>query len=376
MAWPVFRTSPWQKACRKHKIPVPGRGYWRRRELGYKPKQTVLSSLLNGEDPKITFQATRGSREAASVPSAEEAFEQQPQNRIRVPPEITNRHKFVRRTLANLRRQTRGPRPLAMTRGIDCLEVSVAQASFDRVERLLQALVDAWSARGHAMTEGEAGKTLLTVKVNEEPIALAITERTKRVVHPPSEKEEIRMELNPGWEPQLYDIVPTGVLAVRIVNSPDPSQRATVRDRGGAPLEERLNEVLARMAEAARLIRERREERDRQRKKWEEEDRRRAEARQRAEVEGARLRRLEELVKLWQQQEALRGFIEVVRKRMQEARPELIPAAQAWIEWAEAYLDEHHPADALFFEQLIQPGTNAFWHYHRPAGGSNWFSGG
>jgi hypothetical protein len=48
---------------------------------------------------------------------------------------------------------------------------------------------------------------------------------------------------------------------------------------------------------------------------------------------------------------------------MEEARPELIPAAQAWVKWAEEYLEERHPADPLFFEPLIQPGSSEFYHY-------------
>jgi hypothetical protein len=204
------------------------------------------------------------------------------------------------------------------------------------------------------------------VKVDGEPVELVKSERTKRIDHVPTEKEEIRMELNPGWEPHLYDVVPTGVLAIRVANSPAQPQHATVRDRSDAPLEGRLNEVLARMAEAARLIRERREEQERQRKKWQEEARREAESRQRAQLEGARLRRMEELVELWQRQERLRGFLDTIRKRMEVARPELVPKARAWVDWAEGYLENNHPADALFFEVLIKPETSAFYHYSTP----------
>ncbi len=355
------------KACRKHKIPMPGRGTWRRKECGYRVKQVPLPMVPDGKDPIITFRA--GSQAVASQSSVEEAFEQRPENRVTVPQEILKRHKFVRRTLANLRQQARGPRPLVDTRGVDRFRVSIARTGLDRVGRLLQALVDACTARGYELVEGEAGRSLLTVKVNGEPIELAITERTKRAVHVPTEKEEIQMELNPGWEPHLYDIVPTGTLAIRVVNSPIQSQRATVRDRSGEPLEGRLNELLARMSEAAQFIRERREDQERQRQKWEEEARRREEARQQAQLERARLRRMTELVELWQEQERLRGFLDVVRKRMKVARPELSPAAQAWVKWAENYLKERHPADALFLDPLIQPGSSEFYHYSTTSAG-------
>jgi hypothetical protein len=44
----------------------------------------------------------------------------------------------------------------------------------------------------------------------------------------------------------------------------------------------------------------------------------------------------------------------------------LIQAAQAWVKWAEEYLEEYHPADALFFEPLIQPGSSEFYRYSTP----------
>jgi hypothetical protein len=354
------------KACRRQGIPLPGRGHWRRKELGYKVRQPGLPALSNGADPVISFRASQHRVGAIEEPSPEEVLEREPQNRIALAQPDRRLNKFVRLTVAHLRKQSRTAGPLVETRGVDRFRVSVALPSLDRVARLLQTLVEAWSARGHVITEGEAGKSLLSIKVNDEPIEVSITERTKRVVHPPSPKEEIRMELNPGWEPPLYDTVPTGVLAIRVINSPGQPQHATVRDRAGASLEDRLNEVLARMAEAARLIREDREARERQRRKWEEEEKRRAEARQRAELEQARLRRVHELVEVWQMQNALRGFLDVVRKRMEVVRPEFIPVAQAWIDWVEEYLDSNQPADPLFLEPLIQPGTSDFWHYSTP----------
>ncbi len=163
------------KACRKHNIPVPGRGDWRRKELGYKVKQPALPTLPNGKNPMIRFRpARRVEEKATGARSPEEAFEQQPENRVTVPLDVIKRHKFVRRTIANLRQQARGPLPMVDTRGPDRFQVSVARGSLDRVERLLQALVDAWTARGWELVEGELGKSLLTVKVNGETVELAI----------------------------------------------------------------------------------------------------------------------------------------------------------------------------------------------------------
>jgi acetolactate synthase regulatory subunit len=63
-----------------------------------------------------------------------------------------------------------------------------------------------------------------------------------------------------------------------------------------------------------------------------------------------RFRRVERLARLWQRRETLLGFVAAVKEWMKVARPELVPAAQSWVDRIEAYLDNHRPVDVLFFE--------------------------
>ncbi len=110
------------------------------------------------------------------------------------------------------------------------------------------------------------------------------------------------------------------VLALRITNSPAHSQRAMVRDRAKDPVEQRLNTFLARLAETAKLLKVRREEAELQRQKWAAEEKAREEARQKAEVENARFRRIEHLARLWQRREGLLAFVAAVKERMKVGR--------------------------------------------------------
>jgi len=350
------------KACRKNGIPMPGRGYWRRKACGYNDPQVPLPKLVKGGDPWITFTASPRPAVPAAKVGPENELTDSVDEAIVVPAELGRRHRVVRATLASLRHQRRSPRTLLTTRYEDRFTASVSLESLDRVERILQALMTGFEARGYANTPGEPGHPL-TIEVDTEPIQLAISERTKRVVHVPTEKEEVRQELNPGWEPPLYDVVATGSLAIRVINCPGPSQTSTIRDRAGHPLEERLGELFHLMKDAARRLKESREAEERRRKEWEEENRRREKERQQAELERARFRRMDKLVSHWQRKEALRRFLDVVRERMKVARPELVPSAQAWVAWAEAHLEDNHPEDALFLEPLLEHGSSAFWEY-------------
>ena len=135
------------------------------------------------------------------------------------------------------------------------------------------------------------------------------------------------------------------------------------KDRAKEPLEQRLNGFLARLAESARVLKEQREAEEERRKKREADEKARAEARQKAEVEGARFRRVERLARLWQRREEMLAFVAAVKERMKVARPELVPAAQAWVDWAEKYLEDHRPTDRLFFEPLLDRGKEGFYRW-------------
>ena len=71
-----------------------------------------------------------------------------------------------------------------------------------------------------------------------------------------------------------------------------------MRDRANEPLEQQLNEYLARLGEAARVLKVQREVEEERKRKWAAEEKAREEARQKAELEGARFRRVEHLAGL------------------------------------------------------------------------------
>ena len=143
------------KACRKHQIPVPERGYWRRKDWGYKVKQPLLSALPNGSDPWITFHATTRSTDTTSpkVLSPEDEFEQRPENRIAVPDTLDHLARPVRHTGAVLRQQQPDDHGLLETRAKDCFRVQVAPASLDRAMRMLHALVGALATQDRPLAD-------------------------------------------------------------------------------------------------------------------------------------------------------------------------------------------------------------------------------
>jgi hypothetical protein len=93
------------KACRRHQVPVPPRGYWRRKETGHKVRQTPLPKL---SDPKadtavVTFWPSPAAPSQPSPKPPEDlhpliAFERAPENTIVVPEAVHKYHSLIRDT--------------------------------------------------------------------------------------------------------------------------------------------------------------------------------------------------------------------------------------------------------------------------------------
>lgn len=343
--------------------PTPGRGSWTRRQFGHQVKQPPLPLLPNGRDPIISFHVQP--RETATPPpeqaSPEVAAELEPENRIIVPETVERLHRSVRRTQAVLAKAKPDYTGRVSKGAKDCFNITVSPPQLDRVCRILHALVTAIEQRGHRIVEGDDQRSGLRIQVQDELLTLAITERFKRHTLAPGEGESPPEERDQGWAVpgDRTEWRPNGQLTVTLPNS--ASRLARWGDRKDLPLERRLNEVIAALVEGAAAKKHAREVAARRQLEQQEESRRREEARKKAEIDRARFRRLERLARLWRRRETIDAFLAAVKERMREARPELVPTAQAWIDWAELYLDEHRPVDVLFFQKLLEPDSHGFY---------------
>jgi hypothetical protein len=101
------------KICRRMGIPLPPRGYWRRRELAFGVGQQPLPEAGPGTPLAVEFRL-RDPADELSTPSPEVenrlASERRPENRIEVPARLGKAHALVRATAAALRVRRAGPR--------------------------------------------------------------------------------------------------------------------------------------------------------------------------------------------------------------------------------------------------------------------------
>lgn len=175
------------KTCRRMRIPLPGRGYWAKKQFGKPVRRTPL--------PKVAADAPAGVREvviwspaapnevteAASGPVADqERFEALEENCIRVPDVLTDPHPLVARTVSALRRAKPNAQGyLVPTTPV--LNVDVTLDGADRAMCILDALLKALETRGYstsirpAQQEGATSATI--VRIGAEDVAIRLSER-------------------------------------------------------------------------------------------------------------------------------------------------------------------------------------------------------
>src|ERR1700752_657075 len=79
------------KACRRHNIPVPPRGYWARRAVGQKIRHPPLPPSKNGIEAIALLGSPRPDQPSGNDPREVHpliAFEMQPENKITVPDDL------------------------------------------------------------------------------------------------------------------------------------------------------------------------------------------------------------------------------------------------------------------------------------------------
>jgi hypothetical protein len=336
------------KVCRKLNVPLPGRGYWARAEVGKQDPKPPLPPLKEGEKAEIV--ASRSVSPLVQVGIREEtkrltAAERDADNRIEVAASLERPHPIVRDALKLLREaKWRDP----ITHAEQCLDVDVTLTCLDRALRIMDALIKALVARGFAVEvtplgpKDQWGNTYFersvatpsrtVVRIGEERVQFGI-EEAHDSVEVPRKKSTFDSLFPRGPEREAR---PNGKLMIKIRNPPmSSSVRQTWRDGKTQRVEECLNDVvrgLILMAEAIRAERLEREERDR---RWEEERRRAAEEAKRLADEKAKVDELDGYLSRWRRVREIYAFVEdVIRAR---GPIPLGSKLDKWIDWVRAY---------------------------------------
>lgn len=321
------------KACRKAKIPLPGRGYWAKPASERVKPDTA--KLLDAKKERIHFAIQAIDEFAALIDRKREELAGM-QLEVSVPDNLESPHRLVAQTL-KLRKGSTAYDGRLRFGPENSLHVSISPDTFDRAMRILDALIKASESSGCRWSIN--GKKETVVKCNGESMSVVLKERlTKRLKPKPPEPVRPRRA---RWEPRVpsynfpeYEWVSTNELTFCIDEYVDSAVRRNWADSRTIKLEQKLPDIVrgfAILAEAIKVRRHRLEERDRQ---WQREKEEKERKRRKAEGERILRARLVGAMEQWEQSERLQRFCEAAQRAIEEQGRSDDPATQQWLSWA------------------------------------------
>lgn len=351
-----------KKICDKHRIPVPGRGYWAKRAAGKKVERAHLRAVT---DPAINRILIHGSPLEDLPPAVKEAKvaarqrETQPENKVKViaVPEVL--HPAVARTEKKLTKAKPTEKGLIAASGADVFDVQISPEKTGRAIALLHAIVTAAEARGYRVVNGSRA---LLFEVDDEPQEFRIVERTTRSKHTPTDAEQDAIEKwekrqqrrlrsweRADWSPRPtlpeWDYTPTGRLEIALNEGSYVRNglRRTFGDGTGHRLDALINAILEALATWSAAIKAQRVEDERRRQEWEEQTRRREEQQRRNALENRRIETLSKHMDRWHERGRVLKFIAAVEAKLSAGEYENAEPIWEWINWAKGYAERLDP---------------------------------
>jgi hypothetical protein len=334
------------KACRRADIPVPQRGYWAKLQAGRKVAKTPLPSAKADTPSSVTIEPLAKKPEpsapapiSASVREKIDAAKQAGKP-VTVPATLANPHRVVAAWLQEDHRQSlqrrHDPHFGRWHKPIDKTDLD------KRRLRILSTLFKALEERSYKLiVDSSQYVREVQVALGNDKFSIKLEERIRQVRRQLTEKEKAERSFLSTGQKWTQEKVPTGELILKIAESNRYGITREWRDEAAAPIESKLDDVMAQLAGAFEELRLRQqrdaEERERQ---WKiEQERYHAEIEQKREL--IRIRRLISHCDEWRTAASIRVFVSAI-----EASP--LAAADtehfaAWKSWALDYAERVDP---------------------------------
>ncbi len=234
------------KACNRHNIPRPERGYWAKLAVGKAPKRPKLPAAPEGVGDQVRFHIPDD-----PVPRPEPVIspevaswierEHDPKNKTRVPQSVHQYHPLVRRAKDALeaKREHFGPDDGWRWSGQNAFSIRATKPLIGRACRLAHALLTGLEHRKFRVEYSREHNTVVA-HVLGETFKLSLVERQKRIAHVAT-PDELRREKQGLGSPRKYEDVPSGLLRL---TAECGYRKLQLEDREGRSLEDQLNDVV------------------------------------------------------------------------------------------------------------------------------------
>ncbi len=332
------------KTCRKLVIPVPPRGYWRRKETGRVPARPVLPRPRPGGRATVTLSLGRKREPPPPAPevAARVAHEALPEKRILVADRLSRPHPVVREAAAVLRPSSPRVDPVRPWR-IDPAWTSGSRRSTSAEPSGSSTPSSRRSMRG---ASSSASSPTTSAGIPRSSCTGRRSPSGSRRGPPPHPHVPTEAEKKDGSAGRRqWDRVPSGQLRLCIENPSLESARKTWSEGHRAKLDGLLNDFVVGLAVVADGLRARTLHWKRQREEEEEGRRQQALAEQRRKEEEQRVRTLEQQVDRWTRAAQVRAFADESERRATGKGVAAAPGTELaeWLAWARRHADRLDP---------------------------------
>jgi hypothetical protein len=340
------------KICRKHDIPVPPLGYWRKTETGHKAVPPPLPPTKNGPDTLDIYVRERLTPELARL-AAEPAPE------IAIPPELS--HALVVRTEKLLAQGKETDKKLIVPKNGVLPHLLVSREQMPRALRIMNALFLALEERGQSASWSKEEEAPLTLAVDGETVRFCVLEVTESVRHVLTPDEQKHPWMAPKWDYKL-----TGKLQFRVDNLPySAGVRGTWSDGKCQRLEKCIGDFIIGLRVAAAAIKKNRQETEERERRWEEERKQKEEQRQKAAEHKRKAEFVTELMRNREEAENVRTFVKALAEcaGKLELSFEEKGDIQQVVDWTTKYADFLDPLSKLpdSIAEFVHPERRYPW---------------
>tara|TARA_R110002072_G_scaffold3149_9_gene23541 strand:- start:3436 stop:4593 length:1158 start_codon:yes stop_codon:yes gene_type:complete len=327
------------KACRRHDIPIPPRGYWAKKEFGKPlPKRPVLPKG-RPEDEEVRFSPWTAKIHESVNQNTIDTHLSSISNLI-VPAELNDPHPLVVKT-AKLLRNTKKADPFLLPRkNSQILSVEVTPDTLERGLRIMDTVVKALEECDlQVQIHPESKITYVTIE--NETIEFGLREKLENTSHEPTKHELAKKEEHWWYDIPKYDVNPSGRLSLSVVNANYLGVRQNWADGKVQRLEDCLEKFLIGLFQVAEAKKRRREERAAREREWEEQRKVYAEQRRLIEIEEKRIGFLKSNIRQWREAEEIRAYLKTVQNNTQDSSD--VENVSNWCEWISAYAESIDP---------------------------------
>ncbi|MEQ8332513.1 hypothetical protein [Nisaea sp.] len=353
-----------KKICEKHRIPVPGRGYWAKKAAGKPVKKALFRKVSDAAVEHILIYGSALNDLPRTVQAARKEAkrrERLPENKIEVEavPVPEDLHPKVAQTRKKLERAKSNPNGLVAVKGDGIFNVEIGPKSIDRVSSFLHSLLNAAESRGFIIVKGVHALVLVA---DGETLEFSVSEQVTRSRHIPTQAE---LEAIHQWEgrqarrsrswddfdwtpkpnPPEWDHAPNGHIRFQITESKYVygGLRKSFGDGKTQRIESLINPILEAFSTWSAAIKAKRVDDERREREWKEAERRREEQRRNVALEKKRIEVLtHDLDRRRRRQEVL-DYITDVEASLFSGNYDNPEAVRQWIKWAQNYAERLDP---------------------------------